>query len=126
MASHRGLRRRLAAALVMKGGRQMSHSRRLVAAIAVALTTVALAACSGSQSRGSSDQQVDDAAITAQVKTALLKDQSLGDLAIAVETHQNVVQLTGIVDSPQRAERAQEVASNVDGVRSVRNELKVK
>jgi hyperosmotically inducible periplasmic protein len=104
----------------------MPHSRRLVAAITAALTMAAIAACSGSQPRGSSDQQVYDAAITAMVKTALRKDQSLSDLPIAVETHQNVVQLTGVVDSPQRAERAQEVASKVDGVRSVRNELKVK
>ena len=104
----------------------MPHSRRLVAAIAAALTTATVAACSGSQPRGSSDQQVYDAAITAKVKTALLKDQSPGDLPIAVETHENVVQLTGVVDSPQRAERAQEVASSIDGVRSVRNELKLK
>jgi hyperosmotically inducible periplasmic protein len=104
----------------------MPQACRLVAAIAGALTTAALAACSGSQPRDSSDQQVYDAAITAKVKTALLKDQSLGDLPIAVETHQNVVELKGVVDSPQRAERAQEVASGVDGVKSVRNELKVK
>jgi osmotically-inducible protein OsmY len=104
----------------------MPHARRLVAPIVAALTTAALAACSGSQPRDSGDQQVYDAAITAKVKTALLKDQSLGNLPIAVETHQNVMQLTGVVDSPQRAERAQEVASSIDGVRSVRNELKVK
>jgi hyperosmotically inducible periplasmic protein len=95
----------------------MPHARGLVAAITAAFTTAALAACSGSQPRDSSDQQVYDVAITAKVKTALLKDQSMGDLSIAVETHQNVMQVTGVVDSPQRAERAQEVASSVDGVR---------
>jgi osmotically-inducible protein OsmY len=36
------------------------------------------------------------------------------------------VQLTGFVDTRQQAERAQEIATRVAGVRSVKNDLVVK
>jgi osmotically-inducible protein OsmY len=104
----------------------MSHARRIVLALAVALAGTSLLACSETPTRESTGQYVDDAAITTKVKAALVKDQSLAGFQIGVETYKNVVQLSGFVDSPRRAERAQEVARSVEGVRSVRNDLVAK
>jgi osmotically-inducible protein OsmY len=104
----------------------MRHFRGFVLTFAVALAAASLAGCSETPTRESTGQYVDDAAITTKVKAALVKDQSLAGFQIGVETYKNIVQLSGFVDSPRRAERAQEVAVGVEGVRSVRNNLIVK
>ena len=104
----------------------MLRIRGFALVIAAVAAAASLAACSETPTRESTGQYVDDATITAKVKGALLKDQSLKALQIGVETYKQVVQLSGFVDSPVEAKRAQEVARNVDGVQSVRNDLIVK
>ncbi|NJM31774.1 MAG: BON domain-containing protein [Limnobacter sp.] len=66
-------------------------------------------------------QFMDDATITAQVKVAFAQDELVRALNINVETKNGVVILTG--DSAREAEikRAEELALNVEGVKSVEN-----
>lgn len=66
-----------------------------------------------------------DAAITAKVKSALLADQSTSGLAIQVETQEGVVQLSGFVESAAEKERAAELALGIDGVKDVKNDIRV-
>ena len=96
-------------------------------AVVFALASVGgLAACADTQTSESTGQYVDSAAITAKVKAAILKDPDLKVMQITVKTFKDVVQLSGFVDSPQMAGRAGMVASRVEGVASVRNDLIVK
>ena len=69
---------------------------------------------------------VDDAAITAKVKTAVIGEPGLSALKIDVDTKDGVVTLTGTVDSAAMKDRAQQVAQSVSGVRSVVDNLVVK
>jgi hyperosmotically inducible protein len=69
---------------------------------------------------------VDDSVITAKVKAALLKDPNVSGIAVSVETHNGTVLLSGFVDSDAQMRRAQEIASGVAGVVSVKNGLAVK
>jgi osmotically-inducible protein OsmY len=69
---------------------------------------------------------VDSSVITTKVKTALLADPDVSGLAIEVETFKDVVQLSGFVDTKEQAQKAVEIARNVEGVRSVKNSLIVK
>jgi osmotically-inducible protein OsmY len=69
---------------------------------------------------------VDDAAITAKVKAAIIAEPGLRSLEIGVDTKDSVVTLSGSVSSPPLKERAKEVASNVTGVRSVVDNLVTK
>ena len=46
--------------------------------------------------------------------------------AINIETYRGVVQLTGFADSPEQAARAEAAAKKVDGVRSVKNDVRIK
>jgi hyperosmotically inducible periplasmic protein len=69
---------------------------------------------------------VDDAAITAKVKAAVLAEPGLRTLQIDVDTNDGVVTLSGVVDSPALKERAAQVAQGVGGVRSVRDNLAIK
>lgn len=82
--------------------------------------------CTSTHKRESTGQYVDDSVITAKVKTAIFKEETLKALQINVKTFKGVVQLSGFVDSSQAASKAGEVAKNVDNVVSVKNDLIVK
>ena len=69
---------------------------------------------------------VDDALITAKIKTLLLKDEGVQGLDVNVETHKGTVQLAGWVNSPAQIAQAEAIARSVEGVKGVRNDLQVK
>ena len=71
-------------------------------------------------------QVVDDGAITASVKSKLIEDSTTKAHQINVETQKGVVQLAGFVDSTSARARAGELASSVDGVAQVRNDLEIR
>lgn len=71
-------------------------------------------------------EKIDDAAITAKVKTALIREPDLEALKIDVDTADGVVTLSGTVDSRTKVNRAVQVAQAVQGVRSVDNRLTVR
>ncbi|MBL9029661.1 MAG: BON domain-containing protein [Caedimonas sp.] len=85
-----------------------------------------LTACSVISDRETLGEYVDDAGITAKVKTAILNDPGLAPFQIHVETFQNVVQLSGFVDSPQQTAKAERIARSIGGVRTVKNNLVVR
>ena len=70
-------------------------------------------------------QVLDDTAITAAVKAGILAEPGLKVLKIDVDTKDGTVTLTGSVDSAENVQRATQVASNVQGVKSVDNRLAV-
>lgn len=69
---------------------------------------------------------VDDAMITAKVKTALIGDTRTKAHQINVDTKEGTVMLGGFVDSAQAKAAAGELAEAVTGVKSVRNNLGIK
>jgi len=66
---------------------------------------------------------VDDASITAKVKSAIMAEPGLKSTDITVDTKDAVVTLTGTVPSAPLKDRAKEIASNVAGVKSVQDNL---
>jgi hypothetical protein len=66
-----------------------------------------------------------DSSITAAVKTRLGRERAGTLTKVDVDTDKGVVHLKGTVPSDQMKQRAAELARAVDGVRDVRNELKV-
>jgi hyperosmotically inducible periplasmic protein len=66
-----------------------------------------------------------DAGITAAVKTKMLADTTVGGLKIDVDTKDGVVVLIGNVGSAAEKRRALEIARETDGVKSVKDQLKV-
>jgi hyperosmotically inducible periplasmic protein len=106
----------------------MTSPLRLIAiviAVAVALP-VLISACAPTRTSDSTGQYIDDAAITAKVKTAILQDPALKVMEIKVDTHRNTVQLSGFVDDTQMIARAGDLARHVDGVTGVQNDLILK
>lgn len=68
---------------------------------------------------------IDDAAITAKVKTELIGEKNVKARNIDVDTVAGVVVLSGYVDSQQEANKAGLLAKSVSGVVRVKNELRV-
>jgi hyperosmotically inducible periplasmic protein len=98
-----------------------SSNRAFILALAFMVTlSMFVAACGKSMG-----ETVDDAGITAQVKTALLNDPDIDGLHIDVDTSKGLVTLSGIVKSKTEADKAIGIARKVDGVRDVKSTLQV-
>ncbi|HEX6318926.1 MAG TPA: BON domain-containing protein [Burkholderiales bacterium] len=67
----------------------------------------------------------DEASTTAKVKRAIYSEPSLKVMDISVSTDDGVVELTGVVKTRAERLKAAQVASKVEGVKRVKNELKV-
>lgn len=77
--------------------------------------------------REDNDKRVQrDAALSARVKAALVAERAIRATAIAVDTYEGQVQLSGFVPAPDMASHAGRVTARVDGVRFVHNNLLVR
>jgi len=82
--------------------------------------------CGSTPQQSSTGQYIDDSAITTKVKAAIFNEPSLKVNQISVETYKNVVQLSGFVDSSASMDKAVTIARSVQGVSSVKNDMRVK
>lgn len=94
--------------------------------IALLSVTLFLAACAATDTTRSTGEYADDTAITARVKLALANDDQVSALDTQVETFRGVVQLSGFADTREQAERAGMIARNVEGVKDVRNDIRIR
>lgn len=92
----------------------------------LALFMVALVGCASTSSKEGTGQYVDDSVITTKVKAAIFNEPNLKSTEINVETYKGTVQLSGFVSSATASARAAELASGVAGVKSVKNDLRMK
>ena len=66
-----------------------------------------------------------DIVLEARVKAALSADPALRSVTVDVKSADGIVTLYGTADSPANSHQAAMVALNVEGVRSVKNEMVV-
>jgi len=71
-------------------------------------------------------ETMDDAAITARVKTEIAADPVLKAFQITVTTKGGIVRLSGAVDSNQSIDRVLEITRGVKNVQATENNLVVK
>lgn len=102
--------------------------RKMLGATAAAAAAAALAACSSNpESRRTVGETAGDAAVTAKVKTAIATDVGARTATVVnVNTYNGTVQLTGFVDNAEQKRRAEEAAKKVEGVKSVKNDIRIK
>jgi len=104
----------------------MGKARQLRTILTAAALVTLVTACAAISGRETSGEYVDDATITTKVKAEIFNDASLKVLQINVETMQDVVQLSGFVDSSRSKDRAEQIARAVPGVRAVKDDLIVR
>jgi hyperosmotically inducible protein len=105
----------------------MNQGRRRAIAAASALLVLAGCASGRNEETPKGDVYSDDAALTARVKSAIATDvgaRAAG--AVSVEAYRGTVQLSGFADSRDQANRAAEAAKKVSGVRTVKNDIRIK
>ena len=103
----------------------MTMLKRLSAFLVAALMVSALGCASQSEPQ-SPGAYMDDSWITTKVKTAILNEPSLKVMQINVETYKGAVQLSGFVDNDASQAKAVEIARSVQGVTSVKNDLRLR
>jgi osmotically-inducible protein OsmY len=79
--------------------------------------------CASMAPQENTGEYIDDSAITAKVKTALVNEPTLKSTEISVETFKGRVQLSGFVSSRANIKTAVELAQAVGGVASVKNDM---
>ena len=104
----------------------MKHLTRFFSAFFLALTLLTAVGCASTHKQEGTGEYVDDSVITTKVKAAILNEPTLSSAEINVETFKGVVQLSGFVKSRADISKAVEVARGVGGVKSVKNDMRLK
>ena len=102
--------------------------RNLVLVICLGLTISSTVLTSGCVSQGykAPEKVTDDAAITWQVKSNLQADHDVSDLDVRVQAYRGQVQLSGFANNLAQKNRVEQIARDVKGVQSVKNDIIVK
>jgi len=104
----------------------MTNITRKLATLAGILFVAMALGCASTSKQESTGQYLDDTTITGKVKTAIFNEPTLKSAEINVETFKGVVQLSGFVSSADNERLAMQVARNVGGVKSVKNDMRLK
>ncbi len=82
--------------------------------------------CASTPKQEGTGEYIDDTVITTKVKASIFEAPDLKSAEINVETFKGIVQLSGFVSSQANINRAVEVARGVNGVKSVKNDMRIK
>jgi len=113
----------------------MNHLTRTFACLCIASSVALTMGCESSaqherhehaEKHERAGEYLDDSVLTTKVKAAIFNEHNLKSAEINVETFKGVVQLSGFVSSAEAQHRAVEVASRVEGVKSVKNDMRLK
>ena len=104
----------------------MRYIGKPLLALFLATSLFATVGCASTATQEGTGEYVDDSVVTAKVKTAIFGEPSLKVGQINVETFKGTVQLSGFVSSQSAASKAVEVTRGVGGVKSVKNDMRIK
>ncbi len=104
----------------------MNSTTRKLAYFFGALALAVTLGCASTAKQEGTGEYVDDTVITGKVKAAILNEPTLKSAEINVETFKGVVQLSGFVSSKEAENKAVAVARTVAGVKSVKDDMRVK
>jgi hypothetical protein len=107
------------------GGMTMKALRG-IAIFVLPMFLATVVGCGSTRTHEGTGEYVDDSVITSKVKAQILTEPNLKVAEINVETFKGVVQLSGFVKSQADINKAVEIARGVAGVKSVKNDMRVK
>ena len=97
-----------------------------ISAFLSAITMIFMLGCASTTKHEGTGEYVDDSVITTKVKAKIFEEPGMKSAEINVETFKGVVQLSGFVSSQASIDKAVQVARAVKGVKSVKNDMRVK
>lgn len=98
---------------------------RMVKTLAVMLALVSVLSGCRAMTGKTAGETVDDATITASVKSKLVADKASNLTRVDVDTNNGTVYLNGTVESPEQKTKAEQLAWQAKGVKAVVNNLQV-
>lgn len=104
----------------------MKQLGKYLSALFLAVMLVTAVGCASTSKQEGTGEYVDDAVITTKVKAAIFEDATLKVAEVNVETFKGVVQLSGFVSSQTSMNKAVELTRHIKGVRSVKNDMRIK
>jgi hyperosmotically inducible periplasmic protein len=108
----------------------VNHTKPFVAILCLSIAPITAAVlatgCAGDRYHESTGESIDDTATTARVKSALGSDSQFKYDDVHVTTFKGTVQLSGFVASNDAKSHAEDLAKNVEGAKSVQNEISLK
>lgn len=104
----------------------MKHFIKFSTACFLALSLLTAAGCASTSKQASTGEYVDDSVITTKVKALLFDEPNLRSGQINVETFKGVVQLSGFVATREDINRAVQITRSVNGVTSVKNDMRLR
>lgn len=104
----------------------MTQQLKRLSTFVLMLLLASFVGCASTSKHEGTGEYLDDAAITAKVKAAVFREPTLKSSEINVETFKGVVQLSGFVRSQADIDQAVKVARSVGGVKSVKNDMRLK
>ena len=104
----------------------MKQLSKYLSAIFMAVMLVTAVGCASTSKQEGTGEYIDDSVITTKVKAAILNEPTLNTTGVNVATFKGVVQLSGFVTSQAAANKAVEVTRTVSGVKSVKNDMRIK
>jgi osmotically-inducible protein OsmY len=104
----------------------MKQLYKYVSAAFMAVILITAVGCASTSKQEGTGEYVDDTVITTKVKAVIFNEPTLKSSEINVETFKGVVQLSGFVSSPASITKAVELTRQVAGVKSIKNDIRVK
>ncbi len=98
---------------------------RTVKTLAVMLALLSVLSGCRAMTGKSTGQTMDDATITASVKSKLVADKASNLTRVDVDTNNGTVYLNGTVETPEQKTKAEQLAWQAKGVKAVVNNLQV-
>jgi osmotically-inducible protein OsmY len=100
--------------------------RIIFSAVVATFALLNVSGCAVSRGQETTGAYIDDATITTQVKSRMLNNPNVAGTSISVETLNGTVMLSGFAKSASEKATAETIARDVNGVKSVRNEIAVR
>jgi hyperosmotically inducible protein len=100
--------------------------RTTLTAAAMAVSVLTAAGCAVSRGQQTTGAYIDDATITSQVKSRMLDNPNVAGTSISVETLNGTVMLSGFAKSTAEKDTAERIARDVNGVKTVKNQIAVR
>ena len=92
----------------------------------LAIALASALGCASTSTKEGTGEYFDDSVVTTKVKAAIFNEPSLSSNQISVETFKGTVQLSGFVKTSDEKNKAAEVARGINGVASVKNDIRLK
>jgi len=103
----------------------MKLRTQLASALAVLVLATA-SGCAVTRGQETAGAYIDDSAITTSVKARMVENKAVDASSIKVETLNGTVMLSGFAKNSTERATAESIARNVNGVKSVKNEIAIR